>query len=64
MLAILINLLIIVLVIGVVWWLIDYLPVPEPLNKLVKVVTIVIGAIAIIYALLGLAGVVPPRAIR
>jgi len=64
MLAILINLLIIVLVIGVVWWLIDYLPVPEPLNKLVKVVTIVIGAIAIIYALLGLAGVVPPLAIR
>jgi len=64
MLAILINLLIIVLVIGVVWWLIDYLPVPEPLNKLVKVVTIVIGVIAVIYALLGLAGVVPPLAIR
>jgi len=64
MLSILINLLIIVLVIGVVWWLIDYLPVPEPLNKLVKVVTIVIGVIAVIYALLGLAGVVPPLAIR
>ena len=64
MLAILINLLIIVLVIGVVWWLIDYLPVPEPLNKLVKVVTIVIGVIAVIYALLGLAGVVPPLALR
>jgi hypothetical protein len=42
-----------------VWWVCDFLPVPEPLNKLVKVLSIVIGVIVIIYALLGLAGHIP-----
>jgi hypothetical protein len=55
----LIYLLIVCIVIGIVWWLLDYLPVPEPLNKLVKVVSVVIGCIVIIYALLGLAGMGP-----
>lgn len=56
MLGTLIYLLIVCIVIGLVWWVVDYLPVPEPLNKLIKVVSIVIGVIVIIYALLGLAG--------
>ena len=58
----LVYLLVVCIVIGIVWWLIDYLPVPEPLNKLIKVVTIVIGAIVIIYALLGIAGMAPQLA--
>lgn len=52
----LVYLLIICIVIGVVWWVADWLPVPEPLNKLLKVVSILIGVIAIIYVLLALAG--------
>ena len=56
MLGTLIYLLVVCVVIGLVWWVVDYLPVPEPLNKLIKVVSIVIGVIIIIYALLGLAG--------
>lgn len=52
----LIYILVIGVIIGVIWWVVDYLPVPPPLNKLLKVVSIVIGAIAIIYALLGMAG--------
>lgn len=55
----LIYLLIVCVVIGVVWWVVDYVPVPEPLNKLIKVVSIVIGVIIIIYTLLGLAGQAP-----
>jgi hypothetical protein len=55
----LIYLLIVCVVIGIVWWVADYLPVPQPLNKLIKVVSIVIGCIIIIYALLGLAGMAP-----
>lgn len=55
----LIYLLIICVVIGLIWWVVDYLPVPEPLNKLIKVVSIVIGVIVIIYALLGIAGMAP-----
>lgn len=57
MIGILIQLLILCVVIGVIWWVCDYLPVPEPLNKLIKVVSIVIGCIIIIYALLSIAGI-------
>lgn len=57
MLGTLIYVLVVAVVIGVIWWVCDFLPVPEPLNKLVKVVSIVVGCIIVIYALLGLAGV-------
>ena len=57
MIGTLIYILIVAILIGIIWWIVDYLPVPEPLNKLIKVVTIVIGAIIIIYALLSIAGV-------
>ena len=33
----LIYVLVIAVVAGVIWWVCDYLPVPEPLNKLFKV---------------------------
>lgn len=59
MLNTLVYLLVVCVVIGLVWWVADYLPVPEPLNKLIKVVSIVIGVIIIIYALLGLGGMAP-----
>lgn len=57
MIATLIYLLVVCVIIGLVWWIVDYLPVPEPLNKLIKVVSIVIGCIVIIYALLSIAGI-------
>lgn len=56
----LIYLLVVCVIIGVVFWIVDYVPVPQPLNKLIKVVAIVIGCIAIIYTLLGLAGMPIP----
>jgi hypothetical protein len=59
MIQTLIGLLVICIVIGMVWWLVDYVPVPHPLNKLIKIVSIVIGMIYIIYALLSLAGMAP-----
>ena len=55
----LIYLLVVCIIIGVVWWVVDYMPVPQPLNKLIKVVSIVIGVIIIVYALLGLGGMAP-----
>jgi hypothetical protein len=57
MIGTLIYLLVVCVIIGIVWWVCDFLPVPEPLNKLIKVVSIVIGAIIIIYALMSLGGV-------
>jgi hypothetical protein len=53
----LIQLLIIALVCGVIWWIMDWLPVPEPFNKIVKVVTVVVFLIVVIYILLGISGV-------
>lgn len=53
---ILIYLIVVFLVIGVAWWLIDYIPVPAPLNRIAKIVVIVIGALVIIMALLNLTG--------
>lgn len=64
MLNVLISLLIIGVIVGIIWWVVDYLPVPPPLNRLIKILSIVIGAIAVIYALLGLTGTVPPVSIR
>jgi uncharacterized membrane protein YczE len=56
MLGTLIYVLVVAIVIGLVWWVCDFLPVPQPLNKLVKMLSIVIGVIVIIYALMGLVG--------
>ena len=56
----LVMLLVVGIIIGMIWWLCDYLPVPEPLNKLIKIVSIVIGVIVIVYALLGIVGMAPP----
>jgi hypothetical protein len=57
----LIYLLIVYVVIGVIWWVADYLPIPEPLNKILKVLSIVVALIITIYVLLGMAGVAIPR---
>jgi hypothetical protein len=61
MIAQLINLLIYVLVvglvIGVIYWAADAVPLPPPINKVVKVLAIVIGALVLILLLLQLAGI-------
>jgi hypothetical protein len=57
MIGTLISLLVVCVVVGLIWWVCDYLPVPEPLNKLIKVISIVIAVIIIIYALMNIAGV-------
>ena len=59
MISTLVYVLIVAVIIGLVWWVVDYLPVPEPLNKLIKIVSIVIGVIVIIYALMSLIGMAP-----
>jgi hypothetical protein len=56
MIDVLIYVIILALVIGLAYWLVDYLPVPDPLNRILKVVIMIIAVIAIIYLLMGLAG--------
>jgi hypothetical protein len=60
MISTLIYLLVLLLCIGVIWWVLDYIPVPEPLNRLAKIVVVVLGALAIIMVLLNLTGVHVP----
>lgn len=59
MLHSLIYVLIVAVVVGVIWWVCDYLPVPEPLNKLIKILAIVVAVIAIVYVLLALPAAIP-----
>lgn len=58
MLYALINVIIVLLVAGVIWWAINALlplmPLPDPIPQVIRVLLIVILCIVVIYALLGL----------
>jgi hypothetical protein len=60
----LVEIVITILVVGLIAWLliflIDYVPVPAPFNKVAKVVVMVVSVLVVIYALLGLTRTVPP----
>jgi glucan phosphoethanolaminetransferase (alkaline phosphatase superfamily) len=61
MIAGLINLIVWLLIVGIlialVYWVLDAIPVPQPINKIVKVVVIVVCALIVILMLLQLIGV-------
>jgi hypothetical protein len=61
MIAALINLIVYLLIVGIllalVYWVIDVIPLPEPINRIAKVVIVVISAMIVILLLLQLLGV-------
>jgi hypothetical protein len=57
MVTVLIYLVVALLLVSLVWWLIDYIPVPAPINHWAKIIVIVIAALVIISVLLSVAGV-------
>lgn len=59
MIHLLIYLLVVGVVIGLIWYVCDALPIPQPLNKIIKVVSMVVGCIIVILALLQIAGMGP-----
>jgi hypothetical protein len=61
MLQALIVILVIVVVAGLVYWVIDAIPVPQPLNRFAKIAIVIVAVIALIYVLLGLGGIAVPR---
>lgn len=65
MIAGLLNLIVYCLVIGLVIWLIHYLvdviPVPHPFNRVIKVATLVIAVLLVILLLLSLVDSGPVR---
>lgn len=61
MIPALINLIVYLLIVGIllalVWYVLDAIPIPEPINRIVKVVVVVVAALVIILVLLQLVGV-------
>ena len=57
MISALVYLLVVCLVIGLIWWVLDYVPVPQPLNRFAKIAVMVIGCLIVIVVLLNVAGV-------
>lgn len=53
MLSLLIDLIVICIVGGLFWWILQMVPLPAPAKQIATVVLVVILAIALIYLLLG-----------
>lgn len=64
MISLLIHVLVLCIVIGLVWWLISQLPIPEPFGQFARIVIVVIGCVALIYLPLGIAGDPGPLRLR
>jgi len=64
MLSLLVYLLVVFMVLGVVWWAIGALGIPEPLARIARVILILIALIFAIYLLLSLVGQAPPLHMR
>jgi len=60
MIPALLNLIVWLLIVGVLlallYWVVDVIPLPEPLNRIVKVMAVVICALVLIILLLQLLG--------
>lgn len=64
MLSLLITLLVVVIVLGLAWWIISMIPLPEPARQIVTVVFVVIAALILIWLLLSIPGVAPHPLLR
>lgn len=56
MFDVLITLAVIVIVMALVWWVLQQIPLPEPINKIVMIVFVVICVFVLISVLLSLSG--------
>jgi len=56
MIELLIQLVILGLIFWVIWWFIGYVGIPEPFNKVLRVVVGLVALILVINILLGLTG--------
>ena len=61
MIPALVNLIVWLLIVGIlialVYWVLDAIPLPDPINRIVKVVVVVVAALVLILLLLQLIGV-------
>lgn len=54
MLGLMLTLVIGLIVIGLLYWIVTQLPLPEPFGRIAAVVILVLGVLWLIYVLLGL----------
>lgn len=56
LISLLVWIVIVGLIFGLLWWLLDYCHIPEPFNKVVRVVLAIAAVLFLINLLLGFAG--------
>jgi hypothetical protein len=61
MLQALIMIFVIAIVAALIYWALDAIPVPQPINRWAKIAIVFVAAIFLIYVLLGLGGITIPR---
>ena len=61
MVGALVTILVIAIVAGLIYWVLDAIPVPQPINRFAKIAIVVVAVLALIYILMGLGGIAIPR---
>jgi hypothetical protein len=56
MVELLVTLLVGLIVLGVIWYIIQLLPLPEPFGRVAQIVVVAVALIWLIYVLAGLVG--------
>jgi len=64
LITLLIYLIIVGVIIGLVYYIVDALPIPDPLGRIIKIVVMVIGCLIVILTLLQLVGIGPGLSLR
>jgi hypothetical protein len=64
MIELLVSLLVFLLILGLVWYVIQMLPLPEPFGRIAQVVLVVVAIIFLIYFLMGALGSGPSFSLR
>jgi hypothetical protein len=59
MINVLAYIIVIALLIGLAYWIIDVIPIPQPINRFAKIAIVIVGVIALIYAVLSITGQAP-----
>lgn len=59
MVNVLVMILVVCVVLGLIYWVIGMLPLPEPFKQIVQVCTVVIGVLIVVLMLLALIGIGP-----
>lgn len=57
MIGLLINLLILVVIVALIFWVLQQFALPEPIGKIVNIVLVVVTVLVIVSMLLGISGV-------